>query len=918
MLGRHASERRRVLARQRDALWSLRRVGLLSRILSVFGGVLDPRARARFFAHRGARVGAVLVALVALVAIVGPFLAPHDPADLLANGLLEDGTPAPPGDLLLGADTMGRDELSRLLHGGTLSLGVALIATLIAVSLGLVVGVVSGSRRGAIDSASMQAADVLSSLPFLLVAITIERAIGQPSPWSLAILLGCLSWTTLARVTRTKTQQIRELDYVLAARALGFSEARILFRHVLPNVLGPAVVLGTTLVAQMILVESAMSFLGVGVQPPASTWGTMLHDGQDVLSIAPRLVLYPGALIVMTVFGFNLLGEGLRDAVDARSTGAIVVRRRADAKGPLAARARARADSVGVAGLGVLLAGVALFAFVMPAVPEHPAFVGAGSDAPVRGGTLVVHHEDDMRSLDPGVAYDEISGMGLKLIFETLIDYDEQLAFVPRLARALPEIDADGRGYTFHLREGVRFHPSPHLAHDRTLVAEDVRYAIERVLTPSVGSPGAPYFRNLEGAAEFEAGTAPHVRGIEVLDPLTIHFRLSVADQTFLNALALTFAAPVAREVVEAEGTEIARRPIGTGAFRLERWEPALRATFVRHDDFFLEGQPYLDRIVLELDLSRGPAFLRLQAGEMDHMHRFTPSDNLFVHRAPAWQPYREDSANLDIWGVGMNCELEPFTDVHVRRAVAFAIDGEHWRRARGNRLRLVGQPLPANMPGYVPGLVGEHHLDLDRAREEMRLAGHPVERVGDRWVARGLDPIDVWVGSGETGQAYGELIQHDLAQIGLEIRIRQVAFPVYLAETARRRTVPLFLTGWSADFPDPSNFLDTLFHSRSITDSGSQNRAFYQRPELDALLDRARVETDRDRRMALYAEASRMIVEDAPWAFVFSNTVTDVWQPYVRGYHVHPVWRPFYRDVWLDLPRRSARDVDFAEGALR
>jgi ABC-type transport system substrate-binding protein len=220
-------------------------------------------------------------------------------------------------------------------------------------------------------------------------------------------------------------------------------------------------------------------------------------------------------------------------------------------------------------------------------------------------------------------------------------------------------------------------------------------------------------------------------------------------------------------------------------------------------------------------------------------------------------------------------------------------------------------------MPGHVEGLEGEHGFDLARAREEMRLAGHPVEQVGERWIARGLEqPIDVWVGAGETGRAYGELIQHDLAAIGLDIRIRQVAFPVYLAETARRRTVSLFLTGWSADYPDPSNFFDTLFHSRSISDTGSQNRAFYASPALDALLDRARVEPDHARRMAMYAEASRMVVDDAPWAFVFSNLVTDAWQPYVRGYRVHPVWRPLYRDVWLDLPRRRARSEDFAAEA--
>lgn len=866
-------------------------------------GWLDPRARARFAAHRGARIGAVLVLFVVLLATLGPFFAPHDPAALLPEGLLPDGSPAPPGVLWLGADTLGRDELSRLLHGGRLSLGVSLLATSIAVTLGLLVGVVSGARGGWLDSLAMQAADVLSSLPFLLIAITLERSMGEPSPWSLAVLLGCLSWTTLARVTRTKTQQVRELDYVLAARALGFSEARILARHVLPNVLGPAIVLGTTLVAQMILVESAMSFLGVGVQPPASTWGSMLRDGQDVLSVAPRLALYPGTLIVITVFGFNLLGEGLRDALDMRSGGAVASKAR---RGVVR-----RADLAGGAGLVLTLALVCVCIAWMPPAPTQPAFVGAGHDEPVHGGTLVVHHEDDMRSLDPAIAYDEISAMGIKLVFETLLDYDESLAFVPRLARALPSVEEDGRAFTFELHEGVRFHPSPHLPAGRTLVADDVRYAIERVLRPETGSPGAPYFQHLVGASDFVEGRAEHVRGIEVLGPHTIRFRLDVADQTFLNALALPFSAPVPREVVEALGSGFGRQPTGTGAFQFEHWEPALRASFTRHDDFFLEGQPYLDRIVIELDLSRGPAFLRFQAGELDHMHRFTPSDNLFLHRAPAWQPYLRDSANLDMWGVAMNCEIAPFDDVHVRRAVSLAIDREHWRLARGNRLLLLGQPLPANLPGHVPGLAGEHHHDLDAALEQMRVAGHPVERVGERWVARGLEePIEVWVGAGDTGQAYGELIQHDLARIGLDIRIRQVAFPVYLAETSRRGTVALFLSGWSADFPDPSNFLDSLFHSRSIREAGSQNRAFYRNAELDALLDRARAEPDRALRMRLYAEASEIIVGDAPWAFVFSNVVTDTWQPYVRGYQVHPVWRPLYRDVWLDLPRSPTHDA--------
>ena len=280
---------------------------------------MDPRALARFRRNSGAMIGAVLVLFVIVFAALGPFVAPYDPDHQFEDGITIEGLPMTPcATHWLGTDTLGRDELSRLLHGGRISLAVALSATLLAVVLGLAIGVLSGYRRGAFDAVSMQVADVFQSVPFLLLAIAVNKVIDRPEIWSLTLLLGALSWVSLARVTRTKTMQVRELDYVQAARALGMSEPRIVMRHVLPNVLGPALVLGTSLVAQMILAESAMSFLGVGVQPPTSTWATMLRDGEELMSLAPRLVLYPGLFIALTTFGFNLVGEGLRDALDPK------------------------------------------------------------------------------------------------------------------------------------------------------------------------------------------------------------------------------------------------------------------------------------------------------------------------------------------------------------------------------------------------------------------------------------------------------------------------------------------------------------------------------------------------------------------------------------------------------------------------
>lgn len=558
--------------------------------------------------------------------------------------------------------------------------------------------------------------------------------------------------------------------------------------------------------------------------------------------------------------------------------------------------------TVGVVALLVLASMALGLAFFLPPLPTGPLFEGAGASQPARGGSLVVFHETDIRSLDPQVSYDEVSNMALWLLFEGLIEHGPNLEFEPRLARELPEISDDGRVYTFRLREGVRFH------NGRELVAEDVRWSMEHMLHADTASPGAPFFELIEGVADYQAGRTEHVAGIRVLDRSTVQFRLRNADATFLHAMSMPFAFPVARENYETEGAE--RRPIGTGAFILDDWEPGLRLTFRRNRDYFRPGEPYLDRIVFELNLTRGPAFMRFQAAELDHIHRFTPTDYLWFRRQEAWRAHSELRASVDIWGLEMNTELAPFDNRHIRRAVAFAVHRDRWNRQRAGRLAITGQPIPATLPAFDPDLPGAHVYDLDRAREEMALAGHPVtcspnEEGVEVCTAAGLDAeFDLWIGDGSTGRDYGALAQQDLAAIGLRARLRPVSFPVYLRESGTPRTVQMLFGGWQMDFPDPASFLDPLFHSRSARDSDSSNRAFYRNPEVDRLLDAAHAETDEQPRIALYRDASRIIVDDAPWAFIFSNMKLEAWQPYVH-YAPHSVSENMYRDVWLDLPRR-------------
>ena len=282
--------------------------------------LLDPRAVARFRRNRGARVGLFLVVLAMVAALFAPLLAPHDPNLPFKNRTLTaQGVPiGPTWEFPLGADAVGRCELSRLLYGARVSLTVAFAATAIIVVVGTFLGLLSGYFGGWVDTALMRIVDGLLSFPFLLVVMTLNKIIAKPDLWVIFLVLGVLAWPSMARQIRGKTLQLKELDYVLAARALGASHLRVITRHLLPNVTPLVIVIATSLIAGMIVAESSLSYLGVGVVPPAASWGSMLQQSESLTRAVPRLTLAPGLAILLTVVGFNLLGEALRDAVDPR------------------------------------------------------------------------------------------------------------------------------------------------------------------------------------------------------------------------------------------------------------------------------------------------------------------------------------------------------------------------------------------------------------------------------------------------------------------------------------------------------------------------------------------------------------------------------------------------------------------------
>jgi len=267
----------------------------------------------RFTRNRLSVGGAVIVLLLVTTAVLAPFIAPYDPTAIDVYNVL-----SPPGKAhLLGTDELGRDLLSRIIWGSRVSLKVGFVAVGIAIMIGIVIGSMAGFYGGRTDAILMRFVDIMLAFPtfFLILAVI---AILEPNIFTIMAVIGVTSWMDVARLVRAEFLSLKERDFVDAARTLGISNTRLIFRHILPNALSPVFVAATFGVAGAILIESSLSFLGLGVQPPDPSWGNILTAGKDNIEVAWWLSLYTGLAILVTVLSYNLVGEGLRDALDPR------------------------------------------------------------------------------------------------------------------------------------------------------------------------------------------------------------------------------------------------------------------------------------------------------------------------------------------------------------------------------------------------------------------------------------------------------------------------------------------------------------------------------------------------------------------------------------------------------------------------
>jgi oligopeptide transport system permease protein len=272
-------------------------------------------ALTRLLKNKAAVGGAVILVILIILAILAPFIAPYP----YAYQDLDLGASPPSSLHWLGTDVLGRDLLSRILYGARISLLVGFIATTVALIIGVSWGIIAGYFGGKIDSVMMRIVDVLYGLPFIIFIILLMVIFGR-NLWLLFLAIGAIEWLTMARIVRAQVLTLKNQEFVLAAQAMGVSNFAMFKRHLLPNILGPVAVYATLTIPQVMLLESFLSFLGLGIQPPMSSWGTLIKDGVESMEEYSWLLIYPGLTFTITLFSLNFFGDGLRDALDPKTS----------------------------------------------------------------------------------------------------------------------------------------------------------------------------------------------------------------------------------------------------------------------------------------------------------------------------------------------------------------------------------------------------------------------------------------------------------------------------------------------------------------------------------------------------------------------------------------------------------------------
>ena len=513
-----------------------------------------------------------------------------------------------------------------------------------------------------------------------------------------------------------------------------------------------------------------------------------------------------------------------------------------------------------------------------------PSVQPTGTPSATAGGELRLLGRDPL-TFDPACASDVDSANYIVELFGGLVTIDRDLKIVPDIAESW-DTSPDGTVYTFHLRRGVLFHKG-----DRQVVADDVKYSLERALDPDTQSTVAEvYLGDIVGVKEFVAGDADEVTGIEVVDNYTLRITIDAPKPYFLAKLTYPTAFVVDRNQVEGStclsDTNWQRHPNATGPFKLKQWDLGQRIVLEPNSGYHL-GSPSLGRV--EYILGGGSAVTMYENDEVDVTG--VGLNDIERVRDPAEPLNKEfqEAPRMDIWYIGFNVNEPPFDDPKVRQAFAHAINKD--KLIEVVLLDAVAKAdgiLPPGIPGFNESLQGLE-FDLERARQLL---------AESKYGGPGGLP-DIEIASSGRGASVGPVSEAVLAMweenLGVKISVRQTEFATFLRDL-RGGKFQMYELGWVADYPDPENFLKVNFYSGS-----RNNYTGYAGPELDQLLEQADTETDEATRLSLYQQAEQIIVNEALWIPLFHDKFSVLIKPYVKDYTLPPFVIPRLRYVHIE-----------------
>ena len=547
--------------------------------------------------------------------------------------------------------------------------------------------------------------------------------------------------------------------------------------------------------------------------------------------------------------------------------------------------------------LGATLMLVVALALVVAGCGSKSGGGGGGATGtPKTGGILNVAWQGEPSGLDPAIQY-EVKSMGMEnAMYDTLIKYapaagEAGTKFVPDLATEVPTtqnggLSADGLTYTFHLRTDAKFAPPV----NRAVTAEDWKWSVERMMRLPK-APAITFYEGIVGAKAYDApkSTATEITGIKVADPHTLTITLTQPDPTFLYKIAMNFTEVLDKATVEKWGSQYAHHPLGTGPFMFSKWTPGQEIDFVRNPNYWDAGKVWLDGVHFKFGASPGTALLQLERGNIDVLGDGVPAaDYMRVKSDPKWSKNLMGAPQIAWYYVFMNTKIKPFDNVKVRQAVNYAVDTAKLQKLLAGQGTPLNQIYPQGMPGYDP-TAQFYSYDPAKAKQLLAAAGFP-NGFKTTFYTHNVDPFP----------RIAQSLQNDLAQVGIQASIKVMDQSSYWTLTMTMgNPIPLGLSDWYMDFPDPSDWVGVLFSKAQATMDGGENASWWWDPQVEALYAESQKTTDQTKRIDLFRQMQKIIMEQAPTAPLYQPVFNTMISDSVGGFYIHPIWQLEYQDYW-------------------